>query len=103
MYRDMQSMRGRGWMWAPNAAETLPDRESQGAQLVASICSQCHSPPSPALHTKSEWAGVTERMRQHMQQQADAAGSGIKIPSVAELDEITRYLSEHSAERQSSR
>ena len=26
MYRGMQSMRGMGWMWAPNAAVSLPDR-----------------------------------------------------------------------------
>jgi cytochrome c5 len=103
MYRDMQTMRGMGWMWAPTAAASLPDRESKGAKLVAAICSQCHSPPSPALHTKSEWAGVTARMRQHMQQQSNAAGRGVKIPSAAELDEITRYLAEHSAVPQSSR
>ncbi|MCC7199226.1 MAG: hypothetical protein IT483_06945 [Gammaproteobacteria bacterium] len=42
-------------------------------------------------------------MRDTEQQQADAAGNGVKIPSVAELEEITRYLSEHSAEPQSSR
>ena len=98
MYRDMQTMRGMGWMWAPNAAASLPDSESQGARLVATICSQCHAPPSPALHTRSEWAEVTARMRQHMQQQANAAGSGVKIPSAAELDKITRYLAEYSSE-----
>jgi cytochrome c5 len=98
MYRDMQSMRGMGWMWAPNAAASLPDSESQGARLVATICSQCHAPPSPSLHTRSEWAEVTARMRQHMQQQANAAGSGVKIPSAAELDKITRYLAEYSSE-----
>jgi hypothetical protein len=98
MYRGMQSMRGMGWMWAPNAAVSLPDRESQGAKLVATICSQCHSPPSPALHTKSEWAGVTARMRQHMQAQTGAAGGGVRIPSPAELDVLTQYLAGHAAD-----
>lgn len=96
MYRDMQSMRGMGWMWAPNAAASLPDRDSSGAKLVATICSQCHSPPAPSLHTAKEWAGVTARMRQHMQRQTSASGSGVKIPSAAELDEITEYFSKHA-------
>jgi cytochrome c5 len=97
MYRNMQSMRGRGWMWAPNAAVTLPNRDSPGAELVAKICSQCHSPPAPSLHTAQEWADVTARMRQHMQEQGNAAGGGVKIPNASELDEITRYLANHAA------
>lgn len=92
---------GMGWMWAPNAAVSLPDRESHGAKLVATICSQCHSSPSPALHTKSEWAGVTARMRQHMQAQTGAAGGGVRIPSPDELDVLTQYLAEHAADAQS--
>ena len=99
MYRDMQSMRGMGWMWTPNAAASLPDRDSQGARLVASICSQCHSPPSPSLHSATEWAGVTARMRQHMQDQTSAAGGGVKVPSPAQLDEITQYLEGHAGAR----
>ena len=98
MYRGMQSMRGMGWMWAPNAAVSLPDRESQGAKLVATICSQCHSAPSPALHMMSDWAGVTARMRQHMQAQTGAAGGGVRIPSPAELDVLTQYLAGHAAD-----
>jgi hypothetical protein len=99
MYRDMQTMRGMGWMWTPNAAASLPDRDSQGARLVANICSQCHSPPAPSLHTATEWSAVTARMRQHMQDQNTASGSGVRIPSPSELDEITRYLEGHVAAR----
>jgi hypothetical protein len=98
MYRDMQTMRGMGWMWTSNAAASLPDRDSQGARLVASICSQCHAPPSPALHTQGEWAGVTARMRQHMQDQNGAAGAGVRIPSPAELDVLTQYLAKHASD-----
>ena len=98
MYRDMQSMRGMGWMWTPNAAASLPDRESQGARLVATICSQCHSPPSPSLHTQAEWAGVTARMRQHMQDQSSAAGGGVRVPTAAELGELTQYLAGHASD-----
>lgn len=97
MYREMQTMRGMGWMWTPNAAAALPDRDSKGARLVESICSQCHSPPSPSLHTATEWAGVTARMRQHMQDQKSAAGGGVKLPNPTELDEITQYLAGHAA------
>ena len=99
MYRDMQTMRGMGWMWTPNAAASLPDRDSQGARLVANICSQCHSPPAPSLHTATEWSAVTARMRQHMQDQNNASGGGVRIPSPSELDEITRYLEGHATAR----
>ena len=99
MYRDMQTMRGMGWMWTPNAAASLPDRDSQGARLVASICSQCHSPPSPSLHTATEWSAVTARMRQHMQDQNRAAGGGVQVPSPSQLDEITQYLEGHAVAR----
>jgi cytochrome c5 len=99
MYRDMQTMRGMGWMWTPDTAASLPDRDSKGARLVASICSQCHSPPAPSLHTAAEWAGVTARMRQHMQDQNNAAGGGVRLPSGEELDDITRYLEGHAGAR----
>lgn len=98
MYRDMQTMRGMGWMWAPNAVASLPEPDSKGAQLVAKYCSQCHAPPLPSLHTGKEWNEVTARMRAHMgdQAQATSAGAGVQVPSAAELDAITKYLGEHA-------
>ncbi|MBL8201066.1 MAG: hypothetical protein JNK40_08860 [Chromatiales bacterium] len=96
MYQHMQTMRGMGWMWAPNAAASLPDAGSKGGKLVASYCSQCHAPPSPALHTRKEWSEVTTRMRAHIGDQGKSAGTGVKIPSAEELDTITTYLGEHA-------
>jgi len=94
MYRDMQTMRGMGWMWTPNAAASLPEANSRGAQLVSKYCSQCHAPPPPSLHTQEEWVGVTQRMRGHMGDQA-ASGSGVLIPNAADLNVLTDYLGKH--------
>jgi hypothetical protein len=38
-------------------------------------------------------------MRQHMQDQNNASGGGVKIPSPSQLDEITRYLEGHATAR----
>jgi cytochrome c5 len=94
MYRDMQMLRGMGWMWTPDAAATLPDGQSRGAGLVSNFCSQCHAPPSPALHTASEWNAVIARMRGHMQDAA--AGGGMRLPSDADLQTLGAYLSDHA-------
>jgi hypothetical protein len=95
MYRDMQTMRGMGWMWAPNAVASLPEPDSKGANLESKYCSQCHAPPSPSIHTAKEWSDVTTRMRAHIGDQAQA-GATVKVPSAAELDTITEYLGTHA-------
>lgn len=97
MYRNMQTMRGTGWMWAPNSVTSLPEAESRGAQLVTTICSQCHAAPSPALHTSIEWSKVTLRMREHMDDLSGSAVPTLKVPSAAELDSIAGYLGKHAA------
>jgi hypothetical protein len=102
MYRDMENMRGMGWMWhgpmmspgmmgrgmmgrppAPGAGEAkpLPDADSAGAKLVSSYCVQCHAAPSPTLHTEQEWASVIGRMNLHM----NGGAAGIRTPSNEEF------------------
>lgn len=97
MYRNMQTMRGMSWMWMPGdqARSALPDATSQGARLEDVYCSQCHAPPSPSLHTATEWSAVASRMRGHMQD-AGSAGQGVKIPTESEFDTIVDYLGKHA-------
>lgn len=111
MYRDMQTMRGMGWMWgggsmmgpgmmrrgmvpggpAPST-EPLPDADSTGAKLVSTYCAQCHAAPQPALHTAKEWTSVIQRMRARM-----ASGwQGIKAPSEQEMKTILTYMQQHA-------
>lgn len=97
MYRNMQTMRGMGWMWAPNTQSSLPDAGSPGSQLVARYCSQCHATPAPSLHTSAEWSQVTSRMREHIRDLAGGAVPDLKTPSASELDAITEYLGKHGA------
>lgn len=96
MYRSMQTMRGMGWMWAPNSTASLPEAVSAGATLVSKYCTQCHAAPSPTLHTSEEWSQVTSRMREHMQAQTGTAMPYLKTPDAAELDRITEYLGKHA-------
>jgi hypothetical protein len=96
MYRDMQTMRGMGWMWQPDAAASLPDPDSEGAKLLSQYCSQCHAAPSPSLHERQEWSAVIGRMRGHIADTTAAAGSGIKVPGRKQLDVIDDYLEHHA-------
>jgi hypothetical protein len=111
MYKDMQTMRGMGWMWGggsmmgpgmmrggmmpggpTHSAEPLPDADSAGANLVSTYCAQCHAAPQPALHTAKEWTTVTQRMRARM----DSGWQGIKAPSEQEMRTILTYMQQHA-------
>ena len=85
LYRDVQTMRGLGWMWGSSMkggdtlgpglwdatpgerASALPDPASPGAKLAADYCTQCHAAPAPTLHTREEWAGVLGRMHRNVE------------------------------------
>jgi len=108
MYRDMQGMRGMGWMWGggmmgggmmggartPEAAKAqpLPDPESPGAKLVTEYCVQCHAAPAPTLETAAEWERVVDRM--HMRSQS--RGTVVKVPSDPELATLLDYMKQHA-------
>ena len=95
-YQDIQTVLGRGWMWAPRDAAGLPEAQSLGAQTFVSYCSQCHTQPPPTLHTASEWRGITERMRGIIRTQSHGEVMGIRMPSPDEFDLIASYLESHA-------
>jgi len=109
MYRDMQGMRGMGWMWwggsmmgpgrlhgAPargtGEEKPLPDPDSAGAKLVGNYCVQCHAAPAPTLLTSAEWANAINRM--HLRSQG--RGTVVKVPSDEELRKILAYMKQHA-------
>jgi len=98
MYRDMQTLRGMKWMWGANAGAPLPDAESPAAKLFVSYCRQCHSPPSPTLHTRAEWQQTMQRMRGHIAAQSGPLDTGVLVPSAEEFEALSQYLDDHAAE-----
>jgi cytochrome c5/outer membrane murein-binding lipoprotein Lpp len=95
-YQDMQTIRGRSWMWA--ARSTAPDNGPQdlGASLLADYCSQCHAAPAPGLHTQAEWHGITRTMHDIIQTHAGVPPGGVRMPSPAEFNLIVDYLEAHA-------
>ena len=111
LYRDMQGIRGMGWMWrgmAPRttgpgatggapaqettAAQPLPDPDSAGAKLVTRYCVQCHTEPSPALLTAAQWDRVVSRMHVRI----DGRVTPIDTPSGEEMKTILAYMKQHA-------
>ena len=95
VYRNMQTMRGAGWMWDLSAASSFPDASSPGVQLEGKFCSQCYAAPSPSLHTAKEWAEVTGRMEEHIGDKV-RPGGGVMVPSASEMAAILEYLDKHA-------
>lgn len=95
-YQDMQTIRGRSWMWA--ARVTAPDTgpHDMGAGLLADYCSQCHAAPAPGLHTQAEWHVITRTMRDIIRTHAGTPPSGIRMPSPDEFELIAGYLESHA-------
>jgi mono/diheme cytochrome c family protein len=95
-------------------ASQLPDSQSEGAQLVARYCSQCHGIPSPASHAAEDWPATLRRMLMHMERVSHMPGMGgmmrgrmgtrgmggmgmmhAEAPAPAEQQAILAYLESH--------
>ena len=59
--------------------------------VLGKYCSSCHAPPSPKLHSKSEWPGVVARMNLH---RVEARMTALTDP---ERQQVLAYLQSHAA------
>lgn len=96
-YRDLQTVLGRDWMWAPTQESALPDTSSMGAVLFDQYCGQCHSPPPPSLNTPAQWGYITQRMSSIIERQAHSGEMGVNLPSADEFQLIAQYLMTHGS------
>ena len=68
----------------------LPDPQSRGAQLVIAYCAQCHSLPTPTMHSATDWPSVARRMWLRMEMLPESVG--VKVPPPADRYTILTYL-----------
>ena len=59
-------------------SDEMPDPESYSAKAFSENCAQCHSLPSPTIHTDKEWPTVVARMLSYINAQ--------NLPSIKESD-----------------
>ena len=105
--RDMMRQMMQGLVPPPGMnAERLPNTGSQGAQLVAQYCGQCHDLPSPVFHTAEEWPSVFERMLTRMEMMGGGMMGGgmmgmgrVEAPSTKEADTLLTYLQDQGMRR----
>jgi cytochrome c5 len=68
----------------------LAEPETPGAHLVAHFCNQCHSLPSPAMHSATDWPRVLRRMWLRMDRLPDSLG--IRTANEGERGTVLKYL-----------
>ena len=79
----------------------LPEPRSEGAQLAARYCVQCHYLPNPQMHTADKWKPTVERMvwRMHgkgnMGQLMKEMMDTVEAPADREVAILTAYLQKH--------
>jgi cytochrome c5 len=103
--KDMMQEMMSGLLPPDMKPETLPDPDGLGAKLLNRYCAQCHSLPSPAMHTAEEWPTVEARMFSRIQMMGSMRGMmggrmmrgmiDIQAPSKEEESTILTYLKRH--------
>ena len=81
--------------------EDLPEPDSTGAKLLVRYCTQCHTLPSPSMHTAQEWPEVTQRMFNRLSWMSGMREEWMgmmwmKAPSPNEQKDIVAYLKANS-------
>jgi mono/diheme cytochrome c family protein len=64
----------------------------QHSGVLGQHCSACHAPPSPKLHSKSEWPSVVARMDMHRME--------ARMPALTDQQrkQVLAYLESHAPE-----
>lgn len=79
----------------------LPEPRSEGAQLAARYCVQCHYLPNPQMHTADKWKPTVERMVWRMQGKGNMGQlmkemmANVEAPADREVGVLTAYLQKH--------
>ena len=79
----------------------LPEPRSEGAQLTARYCVQCHYLPSPQMHTAEKWTTTVVRMVWRMQGKGNLGVvmkemmDDVQAPGEQEAAVLTAYLQKH--------
>jgi hypothetical protein len=80
----------------------LPEPGSRGAQLALKYCVQCHNLPNPAMHERTRWPSIFERMVLRMHGKGNMGElmrdmmAGVSAPSVDEAETLLAYLQKHA-------
>jgi hypothetical protein len=74
-----------------------PALKSEAGKMFSIACTQCHALPDPRRHSRSEWPGVVERMKEHMAWTNTVVGAdALKTTPVLDTTEIVRFLQRHA-------
>ena len=73
-----------------------PALRTPAGTMYSIACTQCHALPDPRRHTASEWPGIVERMKGHMEWANTVVGPDeLKTTPTLNTGEIVRFLQRH--------
>ena len=74
-----------------------PALQSEAGRMFSIACTQCHALPDPRRHSRREWPGVVERMKEHMAWTNTVVGAdALKTTPVLDTTEIVRFLQRYA-------